>query len=127
MSKTVENLLTGLNRARYINSAYVFHVSTGTKIDALKVRKWLKEACKKAGVTNFRFHDLRHTCASWLVQKGVSLYEVQRILGHKTGEMTRRYAHLAPDNLRTAINSLDDIGTDIKSDIVVHGGSDQHG
>lgn len=76
---------------------------------ASKVRKWLKEACKKEGVTNFRFHDLRHTCASRLVLKGVSLYEVQRILGHKNGEMTRRYAHLAPKNLENSLAVLDQI------------------
>ena len=43
------------------------------------------------------FHNLRHTCASWLVMKGVSLSVVQKILGHSTIAVTQRYAHLAPD------------------------------
>ena len=107
MNETVKNLLSELNVVRHINSAYIFHNSTGTKIDAEKVRRWFVQAVKKAGIQDFRFHDLRHTCASWLVQGGVDLYVVQRLLGHKTGEMTRRYAHLAPDNLRDGVAILD--------------------
>lgn len=49
-------------------------------------------------------YTLRHTCASWMVQAGVPLYTVSAILGHSTTEITNRYAHLAPDNLRAAID-----------------------
>lgn len=48
------------------------------------------------------FHTLRHTFASWLVQKGVPLYTVAGLMGHTTIEMTQRYSHLAPDSLRIA-------------------------
>lgn len=49
-------------------------------------------------------YTLRHTYASWLVQAGVPLYTVAELIGHSTTEVTSRYAHLAPDNLRSAIN-----------------------
>lgn len=98
LNDKVKNLLTELKRVRHINSPYVFHTSTGTKFDGSKIGRWFRQALREAGITDFRFHDLRHTFASWLVQNGVDLYLVQRLLGHKTGEMTRRYTHLAPDN-----------------------------
>ncbi|MEU3448234.1 site-specific integrase [Streptomyces thermolilacinus] len=48
-------------------------------------------------VPHYPPHSMRHTCASWLVQKGVSLYEVQHLLGHESFQTTQRYAHLQPD------------------------------
>jgi integrase len=58
---------------------------------------------------SFRFHDLRHTFASWLVQRGRTLKEVQEALGHQTITMTMRYSHLAPDHLRAAVAVLDGV------------------
>lgn len=51
-------------------------------------------------------YSLRHTYASWLVQKGVDLYTVAALLGHSTIEVTKRYAHLSPDNLRAAVDQI---------------------
>jgi integrase len=64
-------------------------------------RQW--EAARAATGINCRWHDLRHTCASWLVQAGVPLHTVAEILGHTSTAVTRRYAHLAPEHLRDAI------------------------
>jgi integrase len=66
-------------------------------------------ALATAGLEGFRFHDLRHTFASWLVQRGRTLKEVQEALGHQTITMTMRYSHLAPDHLRAAVAVLDGV------------------
>ena len=62
------------------------------------------------GVTDRRnrvtFHTMRHTCASWMVMKGISLYLVQKVLGHSTIQVTERYSHLAPDKLALAAGTF---------------------
>ena len=75
------------------------------------IRTAFEDACREVKVEDFRFHDLRHTCASWLVMKGRSLKEVQEILGHREFTMTLRYAHLSPDRLREAVASLEGFST----------------
>jgi integrase len=62
---------------------------------------WSKYSC------SFSIHDLRHTCAAWLVNAGVPLAEVRDLLGHRTIEMTERYAHLSPDNIRVAVSRIE--------------------
>jgi site-specific recombinase XerD len=52
------------------------------------------------------FHSLRHTFASWLVQDGVSLYEVQKLLGHSSIAVTQVYSHLQPEQLHATVNRL---------------------
>lgn len=74
-------------------------------ISEMMLRKDWKEARAKVGI-ECRWHDLRHTCASWLVQAGVPLYTVSQILGHSSIAVTQRYAHLNPANLMDAVLKL---------------------
>ena len=61
---------------------------------------------KAAGLSDFRFHDLRHTFASWLAARGVSSYIVQHAGGWRTASMMQRYAHLDPGTIRAAVELL---------------------
>jgi len=69
-------------------------------------RKPFEKAVKDEGLTDFRFHDIRHCFASDLVRKGVDLKTVSALLGHSTIKMTERYAHLSPAHKRAAIELL---------------------
>ena len=68
--------------------------------------KAFMRALDKAGMTGFRFHDLRHTAGSYLAIEGVSERYIAEILGHKTLEMVKRYTHLRPEHLRNAVSVL---------------------
>lgn len=68
-------------------------------------KQWIK-ALKLAEIEDFRFHDLRHTTASYLAQNGASLLEIADVLGHKQIQVTKRYAHLCIDHKAKLINSV---------------------
>ena len=70
------------------------------------IRTAFVSALERAGIREFRFHDLRHTFASHLVISGASIKEVQELLGHKTLAMTTRYAHLSQEHKKKAVNLL---------------------
>ena len=63
-------------------------------------------ALEAAGITNFHFHDLRHTCASYLASQGASLIEIADTLGHRSLQMVRRYAHLTQSHKVAAIERM---------------------
>ena len=102
LSKTLQQVLQGL--PRHI-SGYVFCDKNGKPYNEIK--KSFNRALKYAGIRDFHFHDLRHTFASWLVMEGVDLATVKELLGHKSINMTMRYAHLAPSHKEKAIKVLD--------------------
>ena len=70
----------------------------GEPIKQVSTRAWYI-ALKRAGIEDFRFHDLRHTWASWHIQSGTPLFALQELGGWETEKMVRRYAHLAADHL----------------------------
>lgn len=78
----------------------------GKPLKAANTKAW-SNALKRAGITDFRWHDLRHTWATWQRQAGTPTHELQRLGGWRTGAMVERYAHLAPDHLATAAERLD--------------------
>ncbi len=66
-------------------------------------------AIKRTSIERFHFHDLRHTCASWLIQAGVPLSALQEMGGRESIEMVKRYAHLSPIHLQEHAKNIDDI------------------
>ena len=68
-------------------------------------KPWYK-ALKDADIEDFRFHDLRHSCASYLAQSGASLLEIADVLGPKQIQVTKRYAHLCIDHKQRLINKV---------------------
>jgi integrase len=94
---------------RHPNSDLVFANANGQKFKG--VREGFTNACKRAGLTDLHFHDLRHTFASQWVMAGGDLYLLRDVLGHKAITMTQRYAHLSPQFKRSAVNLLDKIFT----------------
>jgi len=103
LSDTLKQTLQSL--PRHITSPYVFCREDGKPYN--EVKKGFNRVVKYAGIKDFHFHDLRHTFASWLVMGGTDLATVKELLGHKSINMTMRYAHLAPDHKEKAIKVLD--------------------
>jgi integrase len=81
--------------------------ASGRVFRTKSVRKAYENAVTNAKLDDVNFHTLRHTFASWAVMRGVSLKELQELLGHSSLAMTMRYAHLAPERLRSAVTRLE--------------------
>ncbi len=94
-----------LARRRGHETGYVIHYQGGPVGD---VKRSFGHACKDAGLDDVTPHTLRHTAASWMVQKGVSFAKVARYLGHSDSRTTEQvYAHHAPDYLEDARAAFD--------------------
>jgi len=107
LSHTLVQALQNKARGRRMDSELVFTSAAHTPLDAPNLRRSFRLALKHGQVSDFRFHDLRHTSATRMVQAGVDLYKVQRILGHKSPMMTQRYAHHYPESLRDGVAIFD--------------------
>jgi integrase len=110
--KTIPLNDTGFNvllcKGKVVNmSGYVFTTQNGTRVHSSNLQREFWKVLEKAKVESFRFHDLRHTFATRLVQSGVDLYSVSKLLGHKDIKTTQRYAHHHIDSLRKSVRVLD--------------------
>ncbi len=89
---------------RRIDSPYVFVDAAGRPYK--HIREAFASACRRSGINDFRFQDLRHTFASHLVKAGIEITTVSKLMGHKSMAMTLRYSPLAPDHMKAAVNTL---------------------
>jgi integrase len=98
--------LAVLKERRGKNETWVFaHPDSGKPLYKASNRAWY-QAVRKAGLKGFRWHDLRHTWASWAIMNGVSLRELMELGGWKTFSMVQRYSHLSKDHLAEAANRV---------------------
>ena len=100
-------LLQERAKVRHLSTPLLFpsHRDARKPIDLGK--PW-RDAIAAAGVENFRIHDMRHSCASYLAMAGVSMGVIAEILGHKSLQMTKRYAHLSTEHLAGVLESVAD-------------------
>jgi len=93
-------------RSRNESGDYVFTLNGRRLLPGFLTHKFKNYVCLAGLTRKLHFHSLRHTFATWLVQDGVSIYEVQKLLGHSSIEMTQVYSHLHADQLHSAVNKL---------------------
>jgi integrase len=101
------------HRSRVKNEDWVFPSfdNDGKVVPMADVKGSFGRVLKDAGITNFRFHDMRHTFASHYMMKGGQLYALSSILGHKDLKMTQRYAKLSPEYMDSQRDRMDTIWT----------------
>jgi integrase len=99
-----DDMLAMLETLERKQDGFVFHGLRGKPVKHIK-DPW-HEALKKAGITDFRFHDLRHTFASHFIMKGGDIMTLKNILGHSSLKMVERYTHLASSHKRQQMNNL---------------------
>jgi len=106
-SKTNERRIIPMNDLVYKTLKEWRKHTRGKRLFRIKSfkRSW-KTTLKKAGITDFRFHDLRHTFASYLVMNSTDLRTVAELLGHKTLRMVQRYSHLSDEHMKIALERL---------------------
>lgn len=96
-----------LMRRKGDHPTHVF-VYEGHPIVQVNTKAW-RAALDRAGIKNFRWHDLRHTFATWHREAGTPTHELQRLGGWKSASMVERYAHVAPQGLQVAASRLDNV------------------
>ncbi|MGE4580351.1 MAG: tyrosine-type recombinase/integrase [Desulfuromonadales bacterium] len=98
------DLIKAMSKVRRLDTNLIF--PGGNPKRPFEIRKpWVK-ALEQAGIEDFRFHDLRHTAASYLAMNGATPSEIAEILGHKTLEMVKRYAHLSESHTAHVVDRM---------------------
>jgi integrase len=100
-----DDVIKELTKFRQQDSSLIFNSEIKPNKAFCFNKQW-KKVLVLAEVDNFRFHDLRHTTASYLAMSGASLLEIADVLGHKQISVTQRYAHLCIDHKEKLINSV---------------------
>jgi integrase len=93
-------------KVRHLAKYHVFCDAAGNKLDPSNLRRAFCKSLKKIGITNLRFHDLRHTFATRLAHAGYDQLGIQRLMRHKSASMTQRYAHHNCESLRPGVDLL---------------------
>lgn len=97
--------LQKLNKVRRLDTQLVFPSPTHPQ-QPIELKKAWRTALKQAEVVSFRWHDLRHTAASYLAQSGAPLLDIAAILGHSTLQMVQRYAHLSDNHITATVEKM---------------------
>lgn len=105
-SRTVPMNLSVLEALKEIKRSSEFVFSFPGKKNIKDIRTSFKSTCEKANIEGITLHSLRHTAASKMVEAGVDLVTVSKILGHASIQMTMRYAHPTPENMKLAVEKL---------------------
>ncbi len=113
LNETALNVLLEKNQFRVNTTDLVFPNQENKRIGTSHLIKTFHKAIRKSGIAKLRFHDLRHTFASRLVQSGADLFSVQKLGRWKNTSMVMRYAHHQPESLRPAIELMDKTGDKI--------------
>jgi len=100
-----DSVMNELNKFKQQESALIFNSELKPDRAMCFTKQW-KRALKDADIQDFRYHDLRHSCASYLAMNGASLLEIADVLGHKQIQMTKRYAHLCLEHKSNLINRV---------------------
>ena len=103
MTPDVYRVFTELWQERRLDTQHVFLYKDKPIRD---VKTAFDNACRRAGITNFRLHDLRHTASTNLRRAGVDATTAMKIVGHKSERMHRRYNTVEPEDLRRAASQL---------------------
>jgi len=110
INKTIKSLLLE-RKLISAGSEFIFPSPKGKIYHLNWIKHSFKTACKNAGIENLRFHDLRHTCATRIVESRIPLHALTKLLGHSSVRVTERYSH-PEESVREAVEILGNFGKD---------------